>query len=193
MSPRVGTGERLEAVRRIGWRAGWHGPLAAAALVAVCCGNSTPGRAGPAGGADTAATSAEAGSSSAATAEPLLPPPSCGGPVPRLDVLPPGYGWHCYADADEPRFSFCMRAEADCEASRASTIATLAERRETHRIGACTRQPGAYCHTFVDRESALPLYFCFPTRRACADSTRNLAAQPDAYGEVSCCEAFVTL
>ena len=123
----------------------------------------------------------------------LLPPPSCRGTVPRLDVLPPGYGWHCYEDADEPRFSFCMRAAADCEASRASTIATLAERHEEHRIGACDHQPGAYCHTFVALEGALPLYFCFPSRQACADSRRNLEAQPGVYGEVSCCEAFVAL
>jgi hypothetical protein len=111
----------------------------------------------------------------------------------RLDILPPGYGWHCYEDADEPRFSFCMRAVADCEASRASTIATLAERDEAHRIGACAPQPGAYCHTFVDLEAALPLYFCFPTRDSCAASTRQLAAQPGVYGEVSCCESIVTL
>lgn len=192
MCPRVGTGERLETVRRLAGRAGRHGPLATAALVAVCCGSPTPGRAGPAGGADTQAASAEPGSSSAAV-EPLLPPSSCRGPAPRLEVLPPGYGWHCYEDADEPRFSFCMRAAADCEASRASTIATLADRQEAHRIGACARQPGAWCHTFVELEATRPLYFCFPSRQACADSTRNLAAQPAAYGEVSCCEAFVTL
>ncbi len=125
-------------------------------------------------------------------AEPLRPPPSCRGTLPRLDVLPPGYGWHCYEDVDEPRFSFCMRAVGDCERSRGTTIETLAQRGEVHRLSPCEPQNGAYCHTFVNLERSLPLYFCFPTRDGCAASTRVLGAQPELYGEVSCCEAFVT-
>ncbi|MBN1769857.1 MAG: hypothetical protein JXB32_01245 [Deltaproteobacteria bacterium] len=124
---------------------------------------------------------------------PLMPPPSCAGTVPRLELLPPGYGWHCYEDADEPRFSFCMRAAEDCEVTRRNTISTLAGRGETHRIGSCAPQPGAYCHTFVDLAQSQPLYFCFPNRDGCAASTRVLGAQPETYGEVSCCEAIVTL
>jgi len=168
--------------------------LALVLVLALGASASDCRRAEAKGDTGSAGTEAAAGEvAGAAAAEPRMPPPSCGGPLPRMDVLPPGYGWHCYEDADEPRFSFCMRAAADCELTRRSTIDTLAERDEVHRIGPCGPQHGAYCHTFVNLEQSLPLYFCFPTREGCSASTRRLAAQPETYGEVSCCEAFVTV